>query len=84
MEEVEKTRQVEPRLMAVEVVEMLHEVLVVQVLQILVEVRLLLVILPTKQRSKEYDNLSQCCIRFTLNHYCIIYNFTHSFSLFHY
>lgn len=82
MEEVEQTRQVEPRLMAVEVVEMLHEVLVVQVLQILVEVRLLM--LPTKQRSKEHDNLSQCCIRFTLNHYCIIYNFTHSFSLFHY
>ena len=71
MEEVDQTRQVEPRLMAVEVVEMLHEVLVVQVLQILVEVRLLLVMLPTKQRSREHENLSQCCIRLILNHYCI-------------
>ena len=42
MEEVDQTRQVDLQLMAVEVVEMLHEVQVVRVLQILVEVRFLL------------------------------------------
>lgn len=42
MVEVDQTTQVDLQFMAVEVVEMLHEVQVVQVLQILVEVRFLL------------------------------------------